>query len=152
MEVILGKRGRSLNESHPLFDELKDKNAFQNTECFKEEDMKKIITEVFQEWKEEAPSIAGFFKNRDRKQARGPMVYHLSRFLQILFLGNGRTEDCKSGKWEQCVGQLPVLPVNAVERLSFIFEQPDHYHSYIQLSELFTEWEKKCVIYLRRKT
>jgi hypothetical protein len=111
------------------------------------------MTEVFKEWKDAKPSIAYSFKMRERKLAREPMVYFFKRFLEILYIGNGYVlkEDDVS-LWKKKISELQHLPVNAIERLSFINEQPDHYQSFIQLSELFAEWEKKTVILARHKT
>lgn len=144
-----------MENKHLLFGGLSHRNAFKEERSKLNilEDPEAYISRVFKGWREDAPSIAQHFKKRDRKSAKEPMIYQLSRFLQVLFWVNGRSvsqEDLKY--WDEAVKNLEHLPVNAVERLSFIFEQPDHYHSYIQLSELFLEWEKKSVILLRRRT
>jgi hypothetical protein len=111
------------------------------------------LTEMFKEWKVKSPSIAAYFKNRDRNKAKEPMIYFFQQFLRTLFWGNRKTaNELDLIKWKENVKELDRLPVNAVERLSFIEEQPDHYQSFIQLSELFSEWEKKSVILLKRKT
>jgi hypothetical protein len=111
------------------------------------------ISEIFKEWKEKSPSIAANFKERNRKQAKEPMIYFFKRFLQALFWVNENVA-CEQDLilWKERVKELHQLPVNALERLSFIEEQPDHYQSFIQLSELFSECEKKSVILLKRKT
>ena len=111
------------------------------------------LTEIFKEWKEKSPFIADCFKNRDRKKAKEPMIYFFQQFLMALFLGNRKTANEQDLiKWKEYVKELERLPVNVVERLSFIEGQPDHYQSFIQLSELFSEWEKKSVILFKRKT
>jgi hypothetical protein len=111
------------------------------------------LTEIFNEWKEKSPFIAGCFKNRDRNKAKEPMIYFFQQFLMLLFWGNKKTANLQDLiKWKEHLKELDRLPVNAIERLSFIEEQPDHYQSFIQLSELFSEWEKKSVILLKRKT
>lgn len=111
------------------------------------------MAEIFNEWKEKSPFIADCFKKRDRNKAKEPMEYFFKQFLMALFIGNWKTvDDLDLLKWKENVKKLDGLPVNAIERLSFIEEQPDHYQSFIQLSELFSEWEKKSVILLKRKT
>ncbi|MFE1244154.1 YpoC family protein [Fictibacillus sp. NPDC058756] len=111
------------------------------------------LTEIFKEWKEKSPFIADCFKNRDRNKAKEPMIYFFHQFLKVLFCGNRKMVDEQALIiWKESVKELDRLPVNAIERLSFIKEQPDHYQSFIQLSELFSEWEKKSVILLKRKT
>lgn len=111
------------------------------------------MTKIFKEWKEKSRFIADCFKNRDRNKAKEPMIYFFHQFLKALFSGNRKIADEQVLiKWKENVKELDRLPVNAIERLSFIEEQPDHYQSFIQLSELFSEWEKKSVILLKRKT
>ncbi|ANX12663.1 hypothetical protein ABE41_011645 [Fictibacillus arsenicus] len=111
------------------------------------------LIEIIKEWKEKSPSIAAYFKERNRNKAKEPMIYFFQRFLTALFYGNSKTVNEKDLiKWKETVKELDQLPVNVIERLSFIEEQPDHYQSFIQLSELFSEWEKKSVILLKRKT
>jgi hypothetical protein len=105
---------------------------------------------IINEWKEKSPSIAICFKERNRKKAKEPMCCFFKRFIQALFLGNGyMIEEQDLQNWKEEIKKLKQVPVNAAERLSFIEEQPDHYQSFIQLSELFSEWEKKIVIFLR---
>lgn len=114
---------------------------------------KEKAEKIFLEWKKSSGDIAQHFKDRDRKRAKEPMVYFLNRFLQALFVCNGRyPAEQELINWKDVIKELNVLPVNAIERLIFIEEQPDHYQSFIQLSELFSEWEKKSVILLRRST
>jgi hypothetical protein len=147
-----------LEDNHTLFNEHQRSTTFQGeTDEIEKgmlslEDRKSWMASVFQDWKEEAPSIAESFRKRQRKLAREPMIYHLNQFLQVLYLGNGETFRNDPAEWKVSAADLAVLPVNAVERLTFIFDQPDHYHSYIQLSELFSEWEKKCAFLLKQKT
>ncbi|MFG6494999.1 hypothetical protein P8610_06545 [Fictibacillus sp. UD] len=108
---------------------------------------------IFLEWKENSEEIARYFKDRDRKRAREPMVYFLNRFLYVLYVVNGqRATEQELKNWKDHLKGFKHLPVNAIDRLIFIDEQPDHYQSFIQLSELFSEWEKKSVILFRRST
>jgi hypothetical protein len=137
-----------LENDNSLFKELPS-GTFIKNDLY---DRTALVYEIFKEWKEACPLIASYFKQRDRKKARKPMIFQLSRFLQVLHLVNGKSICDEIIHWDSSVGELEHMPVNAVERLSFIFEQPDHYQSYIQLCELFSEWEKKSVILLRRKT
>ncbi|MFD1357950.1 YpoC family protein [Fictibacillus halophilus] len=111
------------------------------------------LTEIFKEWKEKSPYIAVYFKERNRSKAKEPMLCFFQQFLMALYCGNGKTaKEQDLIMWKENLKELDQLPVNAIERLSFIEEQPDHYQSFIQLSELFFEWEKKSVILLKRKT
>ncbi|MCM3718895.1 YpoC family protein [Fictibacillus phosphorivorans] len=111
------------------------------------------LTEVFNEWKETNPFITECFKNRDRNRAKKPMEYSFKQFIRALFYGNKMmTDERMVINWKDNLKNLDRLPVNAKERLSFIEEQLDHYQSFIQLSELFSEWEKKSVILFKGKT
>ncbi|MDR7072505.1 YpoC family protein [Fictibacillus barbaricus] len=110
-----------------------------------------LVFGAFKEWKEASPLIADFFRQRNRELTRKPMIFHAEGFLKTLFWVNNKPFEDDLSEWKERINGLNHLPVNAIERLSFIFDQPDHYQSYIQLSELFTEWEKKSVILMRRK-
>lgn len=111
------------------------------------------LDQIFLEWSMKAEEISLYFKNRDRKSAREPMLYFLKRFLEALFIGNGYSDKEQDFiNWKEELRKLKHLPVNAEDRLHFVEEQPDHYQSFIQLSELFSEWQKKSVILLRRST
>lgn len=99
------------------------------------------IPAVFTLWQKEKESLTHYFAKRDRASAREPMVRGLSYLLICLHWVNGkRVESVK--EWEKEIAALAVKPVNAIERLQFIFARPDMYHSFIQLSELFVETEK----------
>lgn len=96
---------------------------------------------VLQIWKQNKDSIASLFRQRKRKEARQPMVTNTARFLSILFWMN----ETYLSSLQQYTVQIEAIrrkPVNVLERLDFILEQPDHYHSFIQLSELYEELEK----------
>ncbi|WP_238583574.1 YpoC family protein [Anoxybacteroides amylolyticum] len=99
------------------------------------------IPAVFKLWYEERERLESCFAKRDRTSAREPMIRGISYFLVCLHWLNGkRVERVK--EWEKEIATLAVKPVNAIERLQFIFARPDLYHSFIQLSELFSETEK----------
>ncbi|MET3728047.1 hypothetical protein ABID52_001628 [Fictibacillus halophilus] len=106
---------------------------------------------IFIEWKEKSTEIAIYFKNRDRKSAREPMEYFFTQFLKTIYSVNG-VQPRHPLNYKSDLKEYKHLPVNAIERLTFIDDQPDHYQSYIQLSELFSEWEKKSVILRKRST
>jgi hypothetical protein len=113
---------------------------------------KEQLEGIFTEWREKSPQIASSFKKRDRKSAKDPMYHLFVRFLEALYIGNGYAAERVSSDWKNTLMNFQNKPVNAIERLSFIEEQPDHYQSFIQLSELFSEWEKRSVILMRRGT
>ncbi len=105
------------------------------------ENMEQSIPDVLQLWKEEKDKLEACFAKRDRRAAREPMIRGLSYFIVCLFWLNGRrTQNVRH--WEEEINTLPLKPINCVERLQFIFERCDVYHSFIQLSELFDEVTK----------
>jgi hypothetical protein len=99
------------------------------------------------QWNEQQPMISEYFKSRDRKHALQPMKECLALLLDALFWGNNKPVKGLVD-WENEVNCLPIKPVNAVERLSYIFQMPNHYHSFIQLQQLFDEFNKKYQISL----
>lgn len=104
-------------------------------------DLEKITT-GFSLWDCEKEKIALFFRNRDKKAALDPMKKYIANFLDILFMINNERAVHGSGLLEQ-IEKLEVKPINSKERLAFLLERPDHYHSYIQLTELYEELEKQ---------
>ena len=102
------------------------------------------IPAVLDIWKEKKEDISISFRNRKRKEAREPMIHFAAHLLSILYWLNGQPvsglKDMKSK-----IEELQIKPINFMERYSFIIEQPNHYHSYIQLAQLYVEIEKLCV-------
>ncbi|KEK22717.1 YpoC family protein [Bacillus gaemokensis] len=101
----------------------------------------KSIPIVFNVWKSKKDTIATLFRNRKRKEARDPMIHFAAHLLSILYWLNEQAipslKDVKKN-----IERLEIQPVNFMERYSYIMGQPNHYHSYIQLTELYVEIEK----------
>ncbi len=99
------------------------------------------IPAVLDIWKDKKEDISIFFRNRKRKEARKPMIHFAAHLLSILYWLNGQPvsglKDIKNN-----IDELQIKPINFMERYSFIIEQPNHYHSYIQLAQLYVEIEK----------
>ena len=68
------------------------------------------------------------------------MVKALSLFMKLLFWSNGSPVTLNNLKKD--LGNLSIKPINIVDRLSFIMENPSLYPSFLQLSELFVEQHK----------
>ncbi|GGE56585.1 YpoC family protein [Priestia taiwanensis] len=102
------------------------------------------IQEIIESWKETIEEVAELFKNRNRKGARPFMVRYIAHFVSSIFWLNERyvagIDDILISMKE-----LPIKPLNIEERLQFILESPDHYHSFVQLRELYEEFEKIAV-------
>ncbi|MFD4706582.1 YpoC family protein [Gottfriedia sp. NPDC058432] len=100
-----------------------------------------IIKQMFIEWKEESKHISNYFKQRNRKLACEPMIRGLANFITILTWINGQMLLNLNNLLLE-LDKLKIKPINLDERISFVLNQPDHYHSFIQLSGLYTELEK----------
>lgn len=103
----------------------------------------KHVSHLLSEWKKIDVQCQKLFSERKTKQALDPMKEGIALFFTFLFWIHNQPVQLK--EWEEKVKQLPVQPVNLVERLTFIIQRPALYHSYIQLSELFREQEKHYV-------
>ncbi|WP_416826707.1 YpoC family protein [Ectobacillus polymachus] len=101
----------------------------------------KTIPVILEIWKQDQEEIASLFRKRKRNEAKAPMIRHTARFVSILFWLNG-TYISSLQQYAKEIEVLDLKPVNIVERLRFILEQPDHYHSFIQLSQLYEEARK----------
>lgn len=102
------------------------------------------IAAVLSVWKVKKEEISAFFRNRNRKEAKAPMVQFAGHLLSILHWMNGIPVTSLQNMSEQ-FDRLEKKPVNFLERFSFIMDKPDHYHSFIQLTQLFEEVEKLYV-------
>ncbi|MEE6451890.1 hypothetical protein RAH41_15040 [Gottfriedia acidiceleris] len=106
-----------------------------------------IIKEMIKEWKEESEQISNYFKQRNRKLACEPMIRGLANFISILTWINSQLLLNLNNLLLE-LDKLKIKPINLDERISFVLNQPDHYHSFIQLSGLYTELEK---LYYKQK-
>ncbi|WP_430510248.1 YpoC family protein [Gottfriedia solisilvae] len=107
----------------------------------------KIIQEMFLQWKEESELLTGYFRLRNRKSALEPMTRGLANFISITTWLNGKILTNINDLLNE-LDLLTIKPINLNERISFVIKQPDHYHSFIQLSGLYTELEK---LYYKQK-
>ncbi|MEH7454557.1 YpoC family protein [Gottfriedia acidiceleris] len=110
-------------------------------------DSDEIIKEMISEWKEESEHISYYFKQRNRNLACEPMIRGLANFISILTWINGQMLLNLNNLLLE-LDKLMIKPINLDERISFVLNQPDHYHSFIQLSGLYTELEK---LYYKQK-
>ncbi|MBO1624485.1 YpoC family protein [Bacillus arachidis] len=101
----------------------------------------KSIPIVLDVWKSKQEDIARLFRNRKRKEAKGPMIQFIAHVLSVLYWLNGKPVP---GLKDMCreIEELNIKPVNFMERYLYMIEQPNHYHSYIQLTQLYLEIEK----------
>ncbi len=100
------------------------------------------IPVIFKLWEEKHELLHALFEKRERQKAKEPMILSIALFLQLLFWANEmRVPSLK--KWKDSVITLAHKPININERLEFIIDKPNHYHSFVQLSELFNELKKQ---------
>ncbi|MDQ0244047.1 hypothetical protein J2S09_001592 [Bacillus fengqiuensis] len=156
---------------HPLFFkqskiEIQEARAFDETlkdmpflydvlhevireECEKPwEEQEMYVPQIFGYWKKEKDEIANYFKKRDRNRALEPMVLSLGHFISALFWINSIPVPSLNNLTEE-IQRLPYKPINAGERVGFLLDQPNQYHSYVQLGELYQELEK---VYYKKLT
>ncbi|MGG2092850.1 YpoC family protein [Bacillus sp. S13(2024)] len=107
-------------------------------------EIEKSISTVLSLWKEQKEEISILFRNRNKKEAKDPMVRFAGHLLSILHWMNG-TSVVSLQDMNGRIERLENKPVNFMERFLFIMKQPDHYHSFIQLTQLYEEMEKLYV-------
>ncbi|PLT28367.1 YpoC family protein [Peribacillus deserti] len=99
-----------------------------------------VIPDLISVWGSERKTLDDFFSNRQSQKALIHMKRAISLWISALFWLNGRPAGIQN--WPKLVSELTLLPINAVERLSFVLERPALFHSYKQLTILFNELEK----------
>ncbi|WP_034671872.1 YpoC family protein [Ectobacillus panaciterrae] len=108
------------------------------------QDQEHAIPVMIEVWKEERDGIASLFRERRRTEAEKPTVRFSAHFLSALYwLNDERLTSLEN--IEQQLTALKIKPVNVSERLGFVLNQPGHYHSFIQLTQLYEEFEKLFV-------
>ncbi|MDM5331259.1 YpoC family protein [Neobacillus sp. CF12] len=97
------------------------------------------ITLLLTEWKTIKAELEILYRNRDKKNTLHVMNKGIGLFLLFLFWSNDSHVKVKELK---PLDSLEIIPVNLDERLGFIINRPNLFHSYRQLSELMMEQEK----------
>ncbi|MDG4656134.1 GTPase [Ectobacillus antri] len=104
-------------------------------------DIEHAIPLILESWKANKPSISHLFKERKRDAAQPLMVHYTAHYLSSLYWLNGlyvRTPQLAILN----INTLLNKPINIEERFAFIINRPGHYHSFIQLIQLYEELEK----------
>lgn len=99
------------------------------------------VKENISRWKEKQEEIGGYFQSRNTQLTKEPMLKFTDIFVECLFFLNHLKAEDFEDKIEE-IKKLKRKPLNVEERLAFIIQSPSHYHSYIQLKELYVEIEK----------
>ncbi|WP_102692482.1 YpoC family protein [Rummeliibacillus pycnus] len=106
-------------------------------ECKKEAITKGIVDQWMNEWGILRKSIHQSHTVRDGK-AKEIMLQAIQLYESFVLNASNRQDLPLENE------QYEILPVNAIERLSFIKTRPGQYACYRQLDELFIETKKKC--------
>lgn len=94
--------------------------------------------ELIDSWKIDQEELAVLFQNRQNKQTLTTMSKGAAKLIQFVYWANNQPVDFT--KWDSI--DFKFAPVNFKERMNFIFVRPTLHHSFIQLGEMFVEFEK----------
>ncbi|WP_053599138.1 YpoC family protein [Bacillus sp. FJAT-18017] len=94
----------------------------------------------YEVWNEVSKKIEEAFKEKNKPRVREEMREGISNLLKILYWSN--KQPVKLNKLNE-VDSLALKPVNCQERLYFLIERPELFHSYIQLKQLMEEQKKQ---------
>jgi hypothetical protein len=97
------------------------------------------ISFLISKWDGVKSDLETLYRNRDQQATLQLMKKGIIYFIQFLYWSNGRQVNSKE---PIPLNQFEIKPVNFEERLTYILSRPNLFHSYRQLSELFTEQEK----------
>jgi hypothetical protein len=136
---------RELNEKSGLTIPFYHEINIVNQICNKEEliqNAESLIIEMMDYWKENKTSISEMFRMRKKEEAKDPMISCIANMISILsWMNEVIILNLENLQIE--INKMPIKPLNFQERLSFILNQPNHYHSFIQLTGLYEEIEKQ---------
>ncbi|MDF2788266.1 MAG: hypothetical protein K0S80_1364 [Neobacillus sp.] len=97
------------------------------------------ISLLLSKWDGVKSELEIHYRNRDQQSALQLMKKGIVYYIQFLYFSNDRQVNSKE---PIPLNQVEIKPVNFEERLTYILSRPNLFHSYRQLSELFTEQEK----------
>ncbi|WP_456278583.1 YpoC family protein [Bacillus sp. AK128] len=106
------------------------------------EDRKRAVDEVIRQWGDHSSKVRELFNLRQREEAKPLMIQSIAYYLLALAWTNNYPLESLVHWKEEC-NRYKTQPVNGAERLEYIINNPDHYHSFLQLTELFEELNKQ---------
>ncbi len=115
----------------------KEGSCKQMIACKKEAITKELVDEWMKKWEMLRQGIHQSHSVRDGN-AKEIMLKAIQLYESFVLDASG-TQDVLSENEE-----YEILPINAMERLSFIKSRPGQYACYRQLDELFIETKKRC--------
>ncbi|WP_186577773.1 YpoC family protein [Aquibacillus kalidii] len=95
---------------------------------------------LIEEWKSNREEVSKLFNERRNQEAKAYVEKYLSQFINVLLIVNSQQHN--ENRLAELDSDFKYAPANVMERIHFIKEHPQQYHSYIQLNELFKEIEK----------
>ncbi|KPL59807.1 YpoC family protein [Rossellomorea vietnamensis] len=98
------------------------------------------VKDIIMEWEKEEDHLKGLFKSRSKGLLEW-MRKSIGRFYVLLYWSNKQPVNLDN--WQSSIEHFTLKPVNVIERLIFIRNNPALYHSFIQLSQLFEELYKQ---------
>ena len=138
---------------HPLLDKyrLNTKDFFPDEYEYYLSERKKIIIypwdneeqslkQLVNSWEELKVEIENGFHERKRDVIQTKMVEACILYVKLLFWSNKKPVSLIN--LNDKLKHLIIKPINIVERLTFILENPFLFPSFLQLSELFIEQQK----------
>lgn len=133
--------------SHLYF--LYDAAFYADMEAIKPWEKPEIfLPKLMEEWTGLQQSLQHYFSNRDKVAAAEPMRQGIGICLMYVFWMNSVPVNFKQiGN----LGGCKHSPMNADERIAFILNRPAAFQSYVQLSQLMKEMEKKSILITLRK-
>ncbi|WP_052352813.1 YpoC family protein [Neobacillus dielmonensis] len=100
---------------------------------------------ILKEWADMKHNLERLFRERDFKNVDAMMKQGIGLFIRFLYITNGQ-DDQPASRQPIPYQEFSVIPINLEERLEFVRNRPNLFHSYRQLSELMVELEKLFVI------
>ncbi len=93
---------------------------------------------LFLEWNGLKVDLQEGFAKRNFSKTEDPMKKGIRLFYKALYWSNDQSVNDKVDSMDV----LKLKPINVRERLDYVIQNPNKFHSFVQLSELFVEMEK----------
>ncbi|MCA1063148.1 hypothetical protein QTG56_14090 [Rossellomorea sp. AcN35-11] len=99
-----------------------------------------FIEDILVRWGKEKELLASLFKERSM-DTLDAMKRSIALFYMLLYWSN--SQPVNLNQEDSRLDDLSIKPVNVIERMMFIRDNPTLFHAYIQLSQLFEEQHKQ---------
>ncbi len=103
----------------------------------------KAIAPLLNEWQVERNELFLLFKERSNNELiKRKMSLAISFFFSFLFWSNNQPISSIIN-WFKDLSSIQMKPINVKDRMQFILQKPEQYHSFRQLDQLFQELTKQ---------